>query len=397
MASRALLDKFDIEVLDSDNYYIWKQRMEMFLIVKDLWIYVKFGIPAEDTAAIVLDGKAKAYIGMAVKTHLLSIVMTSGTSKAAWDALASMFEPKIAARQIVLQRDFLSLRKMPDETLNRYLGRVRELYGELLSVDFPISERVLVTTMLAGLPSEFDDVVTVYTQKKEDESLDLNEIQAKLISHENLNKAKLQSHPIEVPAFGHFSGPTRRPSPSPAVRRNAQFGNNRRFNGNCNYCGITDHMKRDCRKFLRDQAAERESGRPAPKPAQFSSAPPIVFMAMTSAELKTQWILDSGAEYHVCNDRDMFPYLEESDPLGQFGSIRSVSGHITPVLGMGSVFLTFDIGEGRERSMLVHNVLYVPSAAANLLSVKLLTKIKEFSVNFSGNQAVVSKKWGSFY
>jgi len=194
------LDRFEVEPLNSENYAIWKQRMQMFLTVKDLWNCILEDRVFEDPQSVAQHDKAKAYIGLSVEKHLYPVVLTANSAKAAWEALQNMFEPKLASRQLYLQRQLLELKMTPPETLEVYMGRSRTLYAELIAVDSPISEHAMVTTMLAGLPERYSDFVTMYVQS--DDKLTYAAIQSKLISADQMLSLRETMQPSrETPAF----------------------------------------------------------------------------------------------------------------------------------------------------------------------------------------------------
>ncbi|KAE8666831.1 1-aminocyclopropane-1-carboxylate [Hibiscus syriacus] len=84
-----------------------------------------------------------------------------------------------------------------------------------------------------------------------------------------------------------------------------------------------------------------------------------------------QWIIDSGASDHMTGNIDLLEeYSESSLPT----SIKIAYGSLTTVKGSGSVTL--------NKNLLLHNVLYVPRLACNLLSVSKLIKDSGCNVVF---------------
>ncbi|KAE8721931.1 pentatricopeptide repeat-containing protein [Hibiscus syriacus] len=81
-----------------------------------------------------------------------------------------------------------------------------------------------------------------------------------------------------------------------------------------------------------------------------------------------QWIIDSGASDHMTGNINI---LEEYSESSLPASIKIADGSLTTVKGSGSVTL--------NKNLLLHNVLYVPRLACNLLSVSKL--IKDFGCN----------------
>jgi hypothetical protein len=78
------------------------------------------------------------------------------------------------------------------------------------------------------------------------------------------------------------------------------------------------------------------------------------------------WIVDSGSNAHVCNDRNRFiemrPYQDS----------LSTGGGTTPITHIGTVVLSVETINGSYREIPVSNCLYSPSVPLNLLSLSLL-------------------------
>ena len=84
-----------------------------------------------------------------------------------------------------------------------------------------------------------------------------------------------------------------------------------------------------------------------------------------------QWILDSRATCHMCNDEAMFSDLRAlrsllNVTLGESRNLQAV--------GRGNVVLTMKLPQGKTESCTLHNVLLVPDLAYNLLSVTSASK-----------------------
>jgi hypothetical protein len=117
MAMRKL-DKFEIPVLDADNYTLWKNKMKMYLTLKGLWEVVE----QHDDKAAKDAAKARAIIGLNVSDAHVTVVANCATAHEAWTTLEKIFEPQIAGRAIKLQRDLVAIRMEANETVEVYMG-----------------------------------------------------------------------------------------------------------------------------------------------------------------------------------------------------------------------------------------------------------------------------------
>ena len=163
--------------LDVDNYDVWSVRMRCYLVRKSLDAYIsKDTLKEEDKAN---DNKAKASIMDHVCDHHLATLRHCNTSKEAWDTLEGVFEAKSKARQLHLRRELNTLRKLPKEPLSKYMARAKAIRNALAAAGQDIKENDIIGCVLAGLPKEYDVVVTILETSEED--LTLNDLLTKLL------------------------------------------------------------------------------------------------------------------------------------------------------------------------------------------------------------------------
>ena len=83
---------------------------------------------------------------------------------------------------------------------------------------------------------------------------------------------------------------------------------------------------------------------------------------------RVDWIIDSGATSHICNDKQMFVNLSQVDPfdinIGDRSNVRAV--------GRGCVELMLSVS-GRIRRCKLSNVVYAPTMGYNMLSVRVMS------------------------
>jgi hypothetical protein len=105
---------------------------------------------------------------------------------------------------------------------------------------------------------------------------------------------------------------------------------------------------------------------------------PQAFMASPSDD----WWMDSSATVHICADRSMFSSFQgySSAP------VLMGNGVLAAVRGTGQVYLKLTSG----KTLVLKDVLYVPSMSQNLISVLLLYR-QGLKLVFESNKVIMSK------
>ena len=111
-----------------------------------------------------------------------------GDGAQAWDVLTKRFRSFERPRLQKLVSELTRLIKRDDESLIEYITRAEELQYNLNQVNEGLSEKMINSILLKGLPNKFDNFVTLVKYGSEDKSLD--ELKRDLI---NFEKVKVSS------------------------------------------------------------------------------------------------------------------------------------------------------------------------------------------------------------
>ena len=151
----------------------------------------------------------------------------------------------------------------------------------------------------------------------------------------------------------------------------------------CYVCGEPGHKANKCHNRKGKKGGQQNGQNTVnvvvsePSTAGYDSNP-AVLMACQSAE----WLVDTGANIHVCADLNLFSSCQATS-----GSpILMGNGSGAAVLGVGKVDLKFTSG----KIITLKNVQYVPSINRNLISGSLLFR-DGFKLVFESNNVVISK------
>ncbi|XP_047266818.1 uncharacterized protein LOC124897675 [Capsicum annuum] len=145
----------------------------------------------------------------------------------------------------------------------------------------------------------------------------------------------------------------------------------------CKFCRKMDHIEKNC-KAKQNQPQQRHI-----QQANFteeSKKEERLFMATHEESTTNQckWFLDSGKTSHMSYNELVFHTLNKSLKA----KVRMGNGATLEAHGKGSV--SFQTNQGTK---LMHDVLYVPSLACNLLSVDQMMS-KGYSLLFKGKHCL---------
>lgn len=149
--------------------------------------------------------------------------------------------------------------------------------------------------------------------------------------------------------------------------------------GPCFVCGKIGHVASDC-KFRKGQDHH------SPKPQANLTESEVIAAVVSEVSLvnnKIEWLVDTGATWHICSNKEMFLDYEEvidgeSVYLGDDGT--------TSVARKGKVLLKFTFG----KSLALHSVPHVPNMQRNLVSGSLLKKAG-IKLVFEADKLVLSR------
>jgi hypothetical protein len=173
-----------LEKLDNDNWMVWSTRMEDHLTVKDLLeaITPEF-MPETPTAEqFKMDRKAFALLRTHVSDSLIHFLDSSMTAYQAWTVLSELHVSNSFSKIRGLIKAVVRLQLKPHESINEYIGRAKALQLSLRMANEPISEILLVTAILGGLPRDYQTIVIIL--ESEDSILSVTSVQLKLCAME---------------------------------------------------------------------------------------------------------------------------------------------------------------------------------------------------------------------
>ena len=270
-----------LEKLESDNWSTWSRQFKGLLKSKKLHSIIDGTVKKEPDQE--KDEQVMGLIELHLGKYLAPMADDCTTAQELWDKLEATFKAQNTARRLHLRRQLNNLKMEKAEPVTQYIARAKNLAGDLEGVGHKPEPTEVIEPVLAGLPEQYDVLVTVITASMEE--LDLDTILVKLLSEEQRINSRKETVPI------YAMRDDRRES-----KGNKQPNSNSepKFKGKCNYCGIRGHKQTDCRNRVKDQ--------------QKSTKRTVAFSAAT-AEASRNESLPEPASERLCQLTQLTPSL----------------------------------------------------------------------------------------
>ena len=366
-----------IAPLCGSNYATWKLKCKMSLLKDNLWGIVsgseKFPaineVGAQDAYSQRRD-KALAIIVLSVDPSLLYLLGDLEDPKTAWDCLQKQFQKKSWANKLNLRRKLYGLKLEEGASVRDHIKDITEIFNELAIIGDAVEEEDRVVHLLASLLESYDMLVTAL--EANDKVPAMETVTERLLHEERkmANKAEKEAG-FMGKSRGYGKGPT------------------------CYRCGKKGHIQRNCPTKVKEKAQKASD-----------EDNDIGLVACTSAhhaltsKTTEDWLIDSCASSHMCNNKMQFTELEAITPI----DVVLGDDHVLKATGVGKVQVLSKVPDGTQ-SCTLHDVLYVPGLAYNLFCISKATnggKIASFSeqdfkIMIVDQIVVTGSRFGSLY
>ena len=264
--------------LKGTNYPTWKVQCRMALIREGLWGIVAGTEERPDSTDadklakyLVRRDRALSTIVLAVDPSLLYLLGDPEDPKAVWTRLSGQFQKKTWANKFSLRRQLFTMKLTDAGCMAEYIKRMTEIFAELAVISEPISDEDKVVYLLASLPPSYDVLVTAL-ESGSDTVPALETVTERLLREEQqLMKMEKQRYKDIL----HLS------------------------------------LLQEAWTFQEGlpQVCPGKSGEKKGKSKKSHEA--MIISNALVARSRSDWIVDSGATSHMCNDRSMFTQLKQ--------------------------------------------------------------------------------------
>ena len=388
-----------MEKLTDSNFYVWKQKIQLLLSLKDVDQQITDDAPSDPSTEesrrkwLRDDNRAKALIGLSLSDEHLEHVRDAKTAKDMWQAILNVFERHTLLNRLAARRQFYTVTMQNDEKVLTYINRVNQLAARLKSMNVDIDDKEMAMAVLNGLPARFESlIVALDALGNEEKMFTLEFVKSRLLQEEQRTAMKdSQSRGSAL-----INKINRTPNSSRAPN-----------DWKCTNCGHTGHTATRC-------WGKDIDGRRPPAPTNYKSRnnnnnrKPSAFVSqqrdksnivvindagytclMTKISegdvplRSTSWLIDSACTAHMTFDRSTFvTYKPMKSATVEMGTKAQAV-----VAGCGDVVVQLNVN-GRKMPCKLKDVLHVPEFGYSLLSVPKLTA-NGFKAEFGNPKCII--------
>ncbi|CAB0002804.1 unnamed protein product, partial [Nesidiocoris tenuis] len=316
-----------------ENYGSWKIAMRAALRLEKVWTnVVEFKSDVDpSTVDCEKDEQALSRITLAIDKVNYSHIAKASTAREAWDSLAAAFEDSGLSRRVALLRSLVDARLELFPSAEEYCNEVLTLAQKLNDLKFVVDDEWVGTLLLAGLPEEYRPMI---------------------MGLEN-SGIKISGDNVKVRILQDVKPSTDVDSALLAVRR----------------------KRKPHRPRQEQQRRSYSDGRPTPpKPKHKPNRPPppafLSCFATSLSDDRNAWYLDSGASSHITHSSNL---LSDVRPCSET-AVTVADRSTMDVAGIGDTTIRSSLSRTSNIDVEVHDVLHVPEAAANLLSISKIVR-----------------------
>lgn len=385
-----------VPLFDGSNYPAWKYRMRVVLEEHDLTDCIEremdeieeLAVKAEDSDATrqakakeaekrkKQERRCKSLLISRIHDSQLEYVQDHQTPKAIWLALQRVFERKSVASRLHLKRKMLTLRH-EGGPLSEHFLIFDKIVREYKSTGAQLDDLDVVCHLLLTLGPTFATVVTALETMPE-EMLTLEFVKCRLLDEE------IKQHGGGTTTVGSSSEPAAF-SGSSGKQRQRQHQQQQKKKWKCFGCQQEGHKVSECpeKNKKKDKASKKNS-------AYFGEdAGGVCFVGgqKLPENPAVTWIVDSGSSEHLTNNRAL---LHQLSPMKDPMTIAvAKEGESIVAKHKGEVRLT-SVVHGKSIPVCLKNVLYIPDARVNLLSVRKM-EMAGLTVTFADGKVLIRR------
>lgn len=386
--------------LDRGNYFAWRTQFLGAMRGNGLSPYLDGKIALDSSVTVQQDQLILGWILSSLTASVVSEVSHCETAAECWETLQEEFASSSRSQVLNIQQKLQNLKK-GGKSFTEYISEINQLLEGLSVAGKKMEDSDLVLLILAGLDDEYEALIQNVTSRRED--VTYRELKAMFMDIEIRKGRSKANNPLSANVV--------------EAEKNTKQG---RINYKvipCQICSQKGHGALNCynrlnitkfppthnRTLSSDGLAGKMSANLAIKESSGSvwypetgtidemTANMVVLKSvdevirqdrkqMSAMAVETEvWYVDSGATNHVTRAQENIQEGMECDR-----SINTADGRPMKITQYGNSTLSID-----NRKFNMNQLLFVPSASKNLISVKRFCIDNEVSMEFDPQRVIV--------
>lgn len=135
MADGSTVSKYSITKLNGENYFLWRFKLKLLLIDKDVWSTIVDTKPVPVTAEWTRsDQKAQTTIGLNVDDLQIHHIRDCKSTKEIWNTLQEVYEKDTPSNRIYIVRQIMSQKVSEGADIEKHVTKMTELFQRLFSL-----------------------------------------------------------------------------------------------------------------------------------------------------------------------------------------------------------------------------------------------------------------------
>ncbi len=307
------------------------------------------------------DYLVRKLIYQSVSDNIFTNIHALNTAKEIWDYLNSIYQPQTSCHITEVKKQILQV-KLGSKTIREYITHIKQLYEQLKQLGKEADDSDIVATITLGLSQKYQPIITALNCLNENVSV--AKLEQVLLQEEH----RLQAlEPIQPQAL--------------LTQNHNRIRNQSNPKKKCKHCPkFSNHTTEDCRKYCRNcknkthwtkdcRIKNKKAGSAHITEEQTATI-------LVCGNPSDEFTIDSGSTHHIVKDKHL---------------LTNLTPQMTQItVGNGSQMVSTHQGTLNLGNIIIHNVLLVPKAIRNLISVHELTQ-DGFIVNLQQNGGTISK------
>ncbi|KAK1378365.1 hypothetical protein POM88_025109 [Heracleum sosnowskyi] len=395
----------------------WQKKMKLWLTVKGLWSVVQYEKPvidqekAETLKAYAMweekDGVARAAILAALANTLFDVYSSdSFTAKLLWEKLDQTHNTDSQGLEKYSVARFLDFKLVDTKSMTEQAHEFEMLVHALKESGMDLPEKFQVMAVIEKLPKSWEEFALSLKRQKGDITwtnlmLDISVQEQHKSKQGHVMPAEHGSSKVNVVTVGQKRKVvTKKDNTKPKNDKNK--AKKPKTNKPCWSCGQVGHWSKDCPA---KKAKKAVVGAQANTVLVTTDGPKVNMVVgeaaasgtndgyvtynpvLLSTYLSHEWLIDTGANVHICTDISLFVSYQQSHGV----TVTMGNASAAQVLGIGNVDLKFASG----RVLSLTRVHHVPDIRRNIISGSCLVK-NGFELSLKCNKVVITHT-GTFF